>query len=89
MKTIHETNIIFLHDGGRCTCLEHAGETLRAEFTARPTAIHFPGITGTWERVTDEMVREAMELNAEDSAFDYYPECETCTSADYTYATNE
>jgi hypothetical protein len=89
MTTTTETDIIFLHDDGRCTCLAHAGNTLRSEYEANPTAIHFPGIRGTWERMTDEMVREAMELNAEDDAFDYYPECETCADADYTYTTNE
>jgi hypothetical protein len=81
MNTIAPTDIIFLHDDGRCTCLAHAGHTLTAEYEARPTAIHFPGLRGTWERVTDEMVREAMELNAEDDAFDFYPECETCAKA--------
>ena len=89
MTTTTETDIIFLHDDGRCTCLAHAGNTLRSEYEANPTAIHFPGIRGTWERMTDEMVREAMEINAEDDAFDYYPECETCADADYTYTTNE
>jgi hypothetical protein len=88
MNTTTETNIIFLHNEGRCTCLAHAGNTLRAEYAARPTASIFSGISGSWERVTDAMVREAMELNAEDDAFDYYPECETCADADYTYTTD-
>jgi hypothetical protein len=48
---------IYLDDNGRCTCEQHAGESLAASIAANPFAHIHTTTIGTWERMTTDDIR--------------------------------
>jgi hypothetical protein len=63
---------VYLHDSGRCTCEQHAGEYLAANIRYAPDARFHRTPLGTWERIGE---REAKMLAA---VGEYAPTCEEC-----------
>lgn len=69
---------VYLDNGGRCTCTRHAGAELAASIAANPDARYHVTPLGDWERITDQDVRAAMELDDATDVTDFYPTCEEC-----------
>lgn len=70
--------VVYLDNGGRCTCTRHAGESLAASIAANPDARYHVTPLGDWERITDDDVRAAYGLDTDADISAARPTCEQC-----------